>query len=159
MDHNTLKDVDLNRIPEEDFPSLTLEDVARLRDIMGNGLYRDFIETALYTGIRVSEIRNLRWDDIDIINKKIRAKNTESFSPKSKRERTIPLHPALEEIFSLRSQVDHSPFVFLRDDMKQVDICTVNKVFRRYCRVAGIHERFHFHSLRHTFASHLAMTE
>ncbi|MGO9481746.1 MAG: tyrosine-type recombinase/integrase [Candidatus Kryptoniota bacterium] len=33
----------------------------------------------------------------------------------------------------------------------------MNKVFRRYCKRAGLDERYHFHTLRHTFASHLAI--
>ena len=125
---------------------------------MESGLYRDVIETGLYTGMRVSEIRNLSWDDLDFVGMKIRVRNTESFSTKSKKDRTVPLHPKLAELLALRAQVDHSPFVFLRTDMKQVDTGTANKKFKEYCNLAGLDSRFHFHSLRHTFASHLAMS-
>lgn len=104
---------------------------------MESGLYRDFIETALYTGMRVSEISNLSWNHIDFVNMKIRVKNTEAFSTKSKKDRTVPLHPKLAELLSLRSQVDHSPFVFLRPDMKLVRKDTANKKFRKYCKKAG----------------------
>ena len=86
------------QVAEEDGPFLTAEDVAKLRDVMPQGLYKDFIETALYTGMRVSEIFNLSWNDIDFVNMKIRVRNTESFSTKSKKERTVPLHPTLAEM-------------------------------------------------------------
>jgi site-specific recombinase XerD len=42
--------------------------------------------------------------------------------------------------------------------MKLIDPHTANDKFREYCRLAGLDERFHFHTLRHTFASHLAMS-
>jgi len=158
VDHNPLKKVKLIPIPEEDAPFMSIEDVTKLRATMRNGLYRDFIETSLYTGMRVSEIRNMKWDDIDFVNKKIRVRNTESFSTKSKRSRTIPLHPNLEQILMLRSHVDHSPFVFVTKDTKLVDITTANHAYKRYCKLAQLDERFHFHTLRHTFASHMAMS-
>ncbi len=158
LDENPLKDVHLVRIPEKEGPFLTLEDIEKLRKVMESGLYRDVIETGLYTGMRVSEIRNLSWDDIDFVGMKIRVRNTESFSTKSKRDRTVPLHPKLAELLAFRAQLDHSPFVFLRSDMKQVDTGTANKKFKEYCDLAGLDSRFHFHSLRHTFASHLAMS-
>ena len=85
-------------------------------------------------------------------------RNTEYFTTKSKRERTVPLHPKLADLLALRARVDHSPFVFVRIDMKQVDTGTANKKFKEYCDFAGLDSRFHFHSLRHTFASHLAMS-
>jgi len=157
IDENPLKKVEQIRVAEEDGPFLTAEDVAKLRDVMPQGLYRDFIETALYTGMRVSEICNLKWNDIDFVRMKIRIKNTETFSTKSRRERTVPLHPRLSELLSLRGQFDHSPFVFVRNDGKLVDRCTANDKFKAYCKNATLDPLFHFHSLRHTFASHLAM--
>ncbi|MCL5268300.1 MAG: site-specific integrase [Bacteroidetes bacterium] len=154
---NPMKGVDYIRLPEEEGPFLSKEDIEKLRGVMNPGLYCDFIETALYTGMRIGEIRNLSWNDIDFLKMKIRVRNTESFSTKSKKERTVPLHPRLVEILSLRSRVDHSPLVFLRSDLKQVDPGTANKEFRKYCKKAGLDPRFHFHTLRHTFASHLAI--
>ena len=158
LEKNPLKEVRLVRIPEKESPFLTLEDIEKLRKVMESGLYRDAIETGLYTGMRVSEIRNLSWDDIDFVGMKIRVRNTESFTTKSKRERTVPLHPKLADLLGLRARVDHSPFVFVRIDMKQMDTGTANKKFKEYCDLAGLDSLFHFHTLRHTFASHLAMS-
>lgn len=157
LEENPLKKVEQIRVADEDGPFLTLEDIGNLRGVMEAGLYRDFIETALYTGMRVSEICNLKWNDIDFVAMKIRVKNTEWFSTKSKKERTVPLHPNLAGILGLRGRVDHSPFVFIRSDGKLVDRSTANDKFREYSKLAGLDPQFHFHSLRHTFASHLAM--
>ncbi len=158
IDSNPMKVVDYVRIPDEEGPFMTKEDIEKLRGVMKPGLYCDLIETALYTGMRVGEIVNLKWSDIDFINLKIRVRNTDSFSTKSGKERTVPLHPRLADILSLRSQVDHLPFVFMRPDMEQVRVDTASKKYRKYCKRAGLDPRFHFHTLRHTFASHLAMS-
>jgi integrase len=157
VDANPMDGIEYIRLPEVDAPFLTKDDIKRLRNVMEAGLYRDFIETGLYTGMRLGEIRSLKWGDIDFVNMKIRVRNTESFTTKSKKERTVPLHPSLADILSLRSQMDHSPFVFLRSDFKQVDPHTVNDKFREFCKAAELNSDFHFHTLRHTFASHLAM--
>ena len=157
IQENPMRSVEYIRVPEEEGPFLTTEDVDRLRSVTTPGLYRDFIETALYTGMRVGEICNLKWDDIDFIQMKLRVRNTETFTTKSKKERTIPLHPKLSEILVSRGQTDHVPYVFVRPDGKLVYPGTANKKFRKYCKKAGLDERFHFHTLRHTFASHLAM--
>lgn len=158
LESDPLKEVTYLRLPQKEAPFMTLEDIEKLRETMPSGLYRDFIETALYTGMRLGEIRNLGWDDVDFVNLIIRVRNTENFSTKSKKERSIPLHPKLVDILSLRSRVDHSPFVFVRGDMKRVEPHTANDKLRSYCRAAMLDERFHFHTLRHTFASHLAMS-
>ncbi len=41
--------------------------------------------------------------------------------------------------------------------MEQIRKDTANKKYRKYCKKAGLDVRFHFHTLRHTFASHLAI--
>ncbi len=120
-------------------------------------MYRDFIETGLHTGMRVSEICNWKWDDIDFVAMKIRVMNTECFWTRSKKEGTVPLHPTLPEILISRGQTDHLPYIFVRPDGGLVYPETPNNKFRKYCKMAGLDPRFHFHTLRHTFASHLAM--
>jgi len=157
VDENPLKNVEQIRVQEVDGPFLTLEDVSEVKGSLKDALYKDFIDTTLYTGMRVSEICNMKWNDVDFVNMKIRVKNMETFSTKSKRDRTILLHSKLADVLGMRSRVDHSPFVFVRDDGKPVDRSTANDKFKEYWKAAGLDSTFHFHSLRHTFASHLAM--
>lgn len=50
-----------------------------------------------------------------------------------------------------------SPFIFLKENGEIFDKDLINKVFKRYCRRAGLDKRYRFHTLRHTFTSQLAI--
>ncbi|MER9921624.1 site-specific integrase [Mesorhizobium sp. M0048] len=62
-----------------------------------NAAYRELIITAIFTGMRASELRGLRWTDVDLKHKKIHVTqradaNNEIGRPKSEAgERTIPM--------------------------------------------------------------------
>ncbi|MGO9481749.1 MAG: tyrosine-type recombinase/integrase [Candidatus Kryptoniota bacterium] len=45
----------------------------------------------------------------------------------------------------------------VRNYGKPVDKSTANDKFKEYCKRASLDPQFHFHTLRHTFASHLAL--
>ncbi len=153
---NPFKGVRQIRTPEGNEPFMQTKEIRKLFKVMEPGIYRSFISTALYTGMRVTEICNLKWEDVDFQHHKIYVKNTNGFSTKSKKDRTIPLHPRAQ--VTLKGiERNGSPFIFLKETGEIMDKDLMNKVFKRYCKRAGLDERYHFHTLRHTFASHLAM--
>jgi integrase len=63
------------------------------------GRYRPLLVTAIFTGLRASELRGLRWDDIDLVEQCLRVRQRadryqEIGSPKSEAgQRSIPLNP------------------------------------------------------------------
>jgi integrase len=65
------------------------------------GRFRPFLVTAVYTGMRASELRGLRWSDVDLDKKTVTVKQrADRFNvlgmPKSKAgQRTIPLSPTV----------------------------------------------------------------
>lgn len=71
--------------PREGF--LELEDFLRLRQLLPERL-RTLVTLAFYTGMRWGEIRNLRWDSVDLLHGKIRLG---AGTTKNKEARTIPL--------------------------------------------------------------------
>ena len=77
----------------------TPDEVRRLIDA-AEGKWRPFLMTAVFTGLRASELRGLRWDDVDLsaalLHVRQRAdKYNVIGSPKSRSgKRTIPLPPA-----------------------------------------------------------------
>jgi len=113
---------------------------------------------ALNTGMRKSELLNLRWDCIDFENRSIIIKSVEggkeeSWHTKNYEFRTIPLNDELYEfLLSYRNrtggyvfcQKDGSPYRDLRESFKSA------------VKKAGL-EGVTLHTLRHTFASHLIM--
>jgi len=111
---------------------------------------RPIVITALHTGMRRGEILGLKWDNVDLKHGFILLDKT-----KNGERREIPIDQTLRAtLTSIERRLD-LPYVFFnRDtDLPYGDIKTG---FNRACKKAGIRD-FHFHDLRHTFASHLVM--
>lgn len=110
---------------------------------------RPIVVTALNTGMRRSELFNLRWLDIDFKNRKITVVNS-----KNNESRIIPINLTLYEELSNLSRRAQGEYVFARKDGRPLK--DVKKGFSSALKKAGI-KNFRFHDLRHTFASHLVM--
>lgn len=110
---------------------------------------------AVYTGMRMGEIRFLKWSSIDFDNNLIRVINHEQFTIKSKRARIIPIHPILKiDLISFFAEKSRDAFVFTyRYGVLKRNYLSTR--FKRTIRKAGLNDDYHFHSLRHTFASWL----
>lgn len=108
----------------------------------------------LFSGMRLSEITNLRWCDVDLDRKIILIQNSEIFRTKSGRSRNVPMNDELYKILFLKNKEAIGEFVFSRNGKPYRDEY-VSKTFKKHVRRAGLNDRLHFHSLRHTFASWL----
>ncbi len=110
---------------------------------------RPIVLTAIHTGMRKGEILGLTWDLVDLNHGFIRLKQT-----KNGKARPLPLNETLWSLFSrLRARQD-VPWVFHDPAGHRWD--DVRHAFDRACEGAGLTD-FHFHDLRHTFASWLIM--
>lgn len=114
---------------------------------------------AMRTGMRLGELRGLRWGDVDFLNSRIHLRQSltrKQFGPpKSGKSREIPLSP--ETLKALKSQRHlRGDLVFCRDDGQPQSRDQWNEVLWRSCRLAGV-RKIGWHVLRHTFASHLAI--
>lgn len=58
----------------------------------------EIASVAIYTGMRVSEILHLRWQDIDLDRGVVRVRCDEEFKPKDREERPIPIHRDLHPV-------------------------------------------------------------
>ena len=106
------------------------------------------IITALHTGMRRGEILKLKWEDIDFKNGFIFVKDSKNYEG-----RAIPLSKTLQQV--LQGLPRHiSGYVFCDKNGKPYN--EIKKSFNRALKYAGIRD-FHFHDLRHTFASWLVM--
>lgn len=149
------------------------EEIARL---MGACLptYRALIATALLTGMRLSELLGLIWDDVDLVGGCVRVRAQLSrahrdaparrVAPKTPSAlRHIPLAPQLAAL--LREHRCGSPhqtggdWVFATRKGTPLSQRNVQRsALTRAARVAGLDgdgRALRFHDLRHTFASHL----
>jgi len=111
---------------------------------------RPIVVTALNTGMRKSEILNLRWDNVDLKHGFILLDRT-----KNGERREIPINDTLRT--TLDGLIRHldTPYVFY-DPATGKPYQDIKRSFNSALRRAGIRD-FHFHDLRHTFASHLVM--
>ncbi len=153
--------------------ALGQEEIARL---LGACLpqYRALIATALFTGMRLSELLGLIWDDVDLASGciRVRAQLSRARSGKPTRRvalktrasvRQIPLSPQLAAM--LRERRLRSAFtaggdwVFAtRNGTPLSQRNAQRSALGRAATVAGLRAGgapLRFHHLRHTFASHL----
>lgn len=105
-------------------------------------------------GLRLAEVVNLQWADVDLEAQRLFVRCRGGFTTKSKAERCIPLSKSLSALF--RSLPRTSPFVFTTQDGAQINPMTLSKTFRRIAALTGLAEGICFHSTRHTAASWLA---
>lgn len=118
-------------------------------------------KTAAYAGLRMSEVRALRWRDVDFAGAKItvRAGYTDAGktdTPKSGKARTIPMASRLAAEVDHLSRREH---FISEDDLVFCnvvgDVLSASGIYHRF--VAGAREaglrRLTFHSLRHAFCS------
>jgi len=133
---------------------LTREEISTLLSRCSDHL-RPMVILALNTGMRKGEIFKLKWSQVDLKNRII---SLDAKAVKEKRRRNIGLNDAAAAaLASVPHRID-IPWVFASTDKKKKDthVVDVKKSFAAACKKAGIVD-FHFHDLRHTFASHLVM--
>ena len=129
---------------------LAIEECQLLIDSCSEHL-RPLVITALHSGMRKGEILNLRWDrNIDLKHGFILLEKT-----KNAERREIPINDVLRETLQGALRRLDVPYVFYHG-IHPRQFRDIRDSFRRACKKAGITD-FHFHDLRHTFASHLVM--
>jgi integrase len=113
------------------------------------GVLRPIVLTALHTGMRKSEVLSLTWDSVDVKHGFIRLNQT-----KNGKARNVPINETLRAALTgLRTRID-IPWIFHDSDGRRFK--DVRHPFERACKGSGLVD-FHFHDLRHTFASWLIM--
>ncbi len=116
------------------------------------------IELLYSSGLRVSELVSLNWEDVNLKNRVIKVKG------KGKKERIVPFgtyaERRLKEWFRLRFEInkgniDEEP-LFINMRGKRLTERSVERIVGRY-GIELIGKRITPHSLRHSFATHLLM--
>lgn len=109
---------------------------------------RPIATLAVFTGMRRSEILNLRWLDVDLVNGRVLLPQT-----KNGDGRIVYLNQSAQAVFRglASSQQSATEKVFKGIDGRQVSMA-----FMRACRRVGISD-FRFHDTRHTAASWMRM--
>lgn len=115
---------------------------------------RPAVLTSIMSGLRKSELFNLRWTDIDFANHIITVRDEHA---KSGKQRHIPINAALYDVLVTWKPLAHpeSPYVFAGESGEPIQC--MKKSFGAVLKVARI-ESFRWHDMRHTFASWLVQS-
>jgi integrase len=114
---------------------------------------RAFFVVALETGLRIwSDLRNLRWEDVDLANGTIRIETR-----KTGNEAVISIsNECRRALLRFQAKGDATEFVFLDSSKARISESRIRRAFLLAKQIAGITRRFRPHDLRHTFGCRLA---
>ncbi len=140
---------------------LTEEEVSNLLNITLNTPYdyrnKAMLEILYATGLRITELCNLKITDIDINNALIRVYG------KGKKERILPvtdyaLNHLENYIKNYRNDIlkeKNSDYLFISNSKTKISRQGFFKIIKKECSRAGIEKNVSPHVLRHSFATHL----
>lgn len=155
IEKNPLRRIKLPKI-ETNYPAYINEDQLNLIiEKETNIVLKSNYAIAFYTGMRLSEGVNLRWKDVDMINKIIYVRNSEHHTTKSKNERIIPYGNKVDNYLKTLVKRNEEDFIFSFNGKNKFHWNKLSKLFKVKVREAGLDDSIHYHSLRHSFASNL----
>ncbi|MDD3263650.1 MAG: tyrosine-type recombinase/integrase [Candidatus Nanoarchaeia archaeon] len=144
----------LNNLPnlkkEKKLPIiLSKEEIESLISSTKNINHRLIIQIGYSAGLRISEIINLKWQDIDFDRNLIHLKKA-----KGKKDRIVMLSLKVKDsLMSLTKQKEG--YVFLTNRNTKYTSRTIQKIIKNASIKVGIRKSITPHSLRHSFATHL----
>ena len=107
------------------------------------------ILVALHTGMRKGEVLKLKWENVDFDEREITIVET-----KDDEDRVVPMNPLLFNLLlMLKAQDGKGEYVFTNPTTEKRYV-EIKRAFTSACKKACIDD-FHFHDLRHTYASRL----
>ncbi len=131
------------------------EDVKNLL-LAADPFWKLVIYLGLYAGLRKGEMLALEWPHMDFDRHQIKITPTEEWHPKDYEAREIPLHPVLENYLKVWRQLCNGSNGHRRILPWDQPHNYFSIKFSKLLKKSGVH-RGSLHSLRHSFASHLAM--
>lgn len=130
---------------------LSLEEVARILKATENQKHKLLLATAYGMGLRVSEVVKLKINDVDLFRNQLKVT-----ASKGKKDRYVTLSnlvkKALEDYL-----ITYKPSTYLFEGFYGGAYSTTSaqKIFKKSVANANISKQVTFHSLRHSYATHL----
>lgn len=161
INYNPTETIKLPKLAKKLPEFLTIEEVDKLLNINPVKIYDyrniSMMETLYATGVRVSELCNIKLSDINYDDCTIK------IFGKGKKERIVPINESsynalIDYInnyrpFLLKSKT--SEFVFINNFGNPISRVGFFKILKKLCSDAGIQKDVSPHTLRHSFATHL----
>ena len=164
---------------------INCDQLSAICDQIKNETVKDVVVFAFYTGMRLDEIVNLKWKNVDNENHSITV-GDETFVTKGRKQRFIPMcEETVRIIENLECRIRQNNggqienkkpktrivklvgyastslsmtkgYVFCKKNGERFSGNYFSRRFKISCKAAGLDKSIHFHSLRHSFASNLA---
>lgn len=140
---------------------LTIEEVSKLLNIRTNTPLevrnKAMLELLYASGMRISELLELKMSNIDYQNEYVRVMG------KGSKERIIPLtkitfkylNDYLNNARGYILKTKMSDYIFLNNNGEKMSRQGFFKILRQICKKQGINKEISPHTLRHSFATHL----
>ncbi|MGC8609771.1 MAG: site-specific tyrosine recombinase/integron integrase [Thermoplasmata archaeon] len=114
--------------------------------------FRDYVilMTLAYTGLRVSELVSLNIEDIDFYDNIIHIK-----SGKGDKDRIVIIDPKVIELIKeyLKNEKRFSGPLFISKKKMRITSTHIERIVKKYVKLAGITKKVTPHTFRHTFAT------
>lgn len=130
---------------------LSRDEIMRVIEMTQNRKHKLIIALAYSAGLRVSEVVNIKICDVRVENLSLRVRHA-----KGNRDRlTIFSEKLRADVLRFASGRNPDEYLFESDRGVKLTTRTLQKVFENALARAGILNNATFHSLRHSFATHL----
>lgn len=150
------KEVDFDFIIKMKKPSnlpnvLTMVEVKKIIENILNLKHKTIISTIYSCGLRISEATNLKINNIDSSSMTVKIVNA-----KGKNDRYVMLSEKLLELLrGYFKEYKPKKYLFEGQNGGKYSARSIQAVFNRAVKAAGINKKVTVHTLRHSFASHL----
>ncbi len=129
---------------------LTINEIKRLIENTSNIKHRLIIKLLYGCGLRVSEIVNLKKQDINFEEELIKINLT-----KGKKDRFVKVPNSIKEGLKAYCKISSEDILFPSTRERKLTKDTIQKIVKNSAKKAGITKRVYPHLLRHSFATHL----
>jgi integrase len=102
LPENPLKRIKAPKVAKVYPAFISVSELHKILDQTPNEQHKNIFLTAFYTGMRLGEILNMKWNWIDVNKNIITVKCSAYFKTKSKKERIIPISSAILKIFLIK---------------------------------------------------------
>lgn len=148
-------------VPDKLRVNINSEDIEKLVSVMDDSYMIKFTKFAFLTGMRLSEIINLQWADLNFETNTIFIKNKSTFETKTKKNREIAITNSIRDVllesnFNVVSFRNPNHYIFGNKNGFRFTPNYISHKFKKYVRKAGLDPKICAHCLRHGALSNMA---